>query len=353
MTQPSSPPPSGAVPDPAVPDHAVPDIVRAAHAELIVTDLDRARWFYVDLLGFVVTAADEDALYLRGFEEVNHHSLVLRRGREAAAARLAYRVRTPADLDRAEQYFGERGWRSERVPAGATRGIGAAVRAEDPLGLPVELFHHTDRTERLIQRYDLRRGAEIARIDHFNAMVPDVPAAFGHYEALGFRCSETIEDETTLYAAWMYRKPTVHDIAFTGGAGPRLHHVAFTVAEPLNIVRVCDILGSVRAEGHIERGPGRHGVSNAFYLYLRDPDGHRIEIYTGDYYTGDPDHETVRWSVHDDRRRDFWGGAVVPSWYAEGSAVLGLDGVAQPVHDLVSGPPEAGVGVVVGADGLG
>ncbi len=33
-----------------------PDIVRAAYAELVVTDLAEARQFYVDLLGFVVSA---------------------------------------------------------------------------------------------------------------------------------------------------------------------------------------------------------------------------------------------------------------------------------------------------------
>ena len=43
-----------------------PDIVRAAYAELVVTDLDRARWFWVDLLGFVVTRDDPGLLYLRG-----------------------------------------------------------------------------------------------------------------------------------------------------------------------------------------------------------------------------------------------------------------------------------------------
>ena len=25
-------------------------------------------------------------------------------------------------------------------------------------------------------------------------------------------------------------------------------------------------------------GPGRHGVSNAFYLYMRDPDGHLMQL---------------------------------------------------------------------------
>ena len=33
-----------------------PDIVRAAYAELVVTDLAEARRFWVDLLGFVVSA---------------------------------------------------------------------------------------------------------------------------------------------------------------------------------------------------------------------------------------------------------------------------------------------------------
>ena len=34
-----------------------PDIVRAAYAELVVTDLDESRRFWVDLLGFVVSSA--------------------------------------------------------------------------------------------------------------------------------------------------------------------------------------------------------------------------------------------------------------------------------------------------------
>ena len=89
----------------------------------------------------------------------------------------------------------------------------------------------------------------------------------------------------------------------------------------------------LRSEGLIERGPGRHGVSNAFYVYLRDPDGHRVEIYTSDYYTGDPGHPVLRWDVSDPRRRSFYGHAVVPSWYAEASTVLDLDGRARPVTD--------------------
>lgn len=326
-----------------------PDIVRAAYAELIVTDLAASRWFWVDMLGFHVSAETPQSVYLRGHDELTHHSLVLRVGQHAAAGAIAYRVRSPEDVERAYDFFAGRGCAVERRPAGATTGVGPAVRVEDPLGFTVEFFHSIDRAERLIQRYDLHRGAHIARLDHFNIVVPDVPAAYAHYESLGFGCSETIEDEHQMFAAWMYRKQTVHDVAFTSGAGPRLHHLGFSTHESHHVLTTCDLFGATEQQHHIERGPGRHGVSNAFYVYLRDPDGHRIEVYTSDYFTGDPDHETYRWSVHDDRRRDYWGNAVIPSWYAEATTMLGLDGRPQPIADIPASQSE----VRVGADGLG
>jgi 3,4-dihydroxyphenylacetate 2,3-dioxygenase len=333
----------------ATPDVPPPDIVRAAYAELYVTSLPEARRFWVDLLGFVVTEEASNALYLRGYDELTHHNLVLRAGAVAGCGALAYRVRSGEDLGRAEKFYAALGGRVRRLPAGYTRGVGETVRVEDPLGFTVEFFAAASHPERLQQRYDLRRGAEVARLDHFNISVPDVPAAYRYYSSLGFGLSETIEDSTTLYAAWMYRKQTVHDVAFTGGAGPRLHHLGFFAHEAHSVLRMCDILGSLSLESRIERGPGRHGVSNAFYVYLRDPDGHRLEIYTSDYYTGDPDHPVLRWSVRDPRRRDFWGNPVVPSWYSEASAVLDLDGKPRPVTEIAQ-PDEASVRV--GADGF-
>jgi catechol 2,3-dioxygenase len=329
-----------------------PDVIRSGYAELIVTDLAAARWFYVEVLGLIVTAEEPDALYLRAFEEYLHHSLVLRLGHTAALGRLAYRVRGQDQVAAAERYYRALGVDTRRVPAGATRGIGEAVRVNDPLGYAVEFFYDAEHTERFTQRYDLQRGNSLTRLDHFNIMVPDVQAAREYYAGLGFGVSETIEDEQdNLYAAWMHRKQTVHDIALTGGDGPRLHHIAFATAERHQILHTCDVLGALHKERHIERGPGRHGVSNAFYLYVRDPDGHRIEIYTTDYYTGDPDNPTVRWSVDDDRRRSFWGHSVVPSWYTEGSAVLDLDG--KPVALSAPHVREAErTGVIVGADGF-
>jgi 3,4-dihydroxyphenylacetate 2,3-dioxygenase len=332
-----------------VPEGGPPDIVRSAYAELIVTDLARARAFWVDLLGFVVSAEEPDALYLRGYEEFVHHSLILRTGPATACGRIGFRVRTPEDLDRAEHWYAARDCPTRRIPAGTTRGLGEAVRVRDPLGFTIELVHEMDKVERLVQRYDLRRGASISRIDHVNIAVPDVPAAYEYYAGLGFGLSETIEDaDGTLYAAWMFRKQTVHDVAFTLGAGPMLHHLGFAVPESHHILGLCDTIGALDLAHHIERGPGRHGVSNAFYVYLRDPDGHRVEIYTSDYFTGDPGHEPLRWNVRDERRRDFWANPVVPGWYLGSAPVLDLDGRPVPVVDQE--PTERTI--TVGADGF-
>jgi catechol 2,3-dioxygenase len=327
-----------------------PDVIRCAYAELIVSDLAASRAFYVNALGLVVTYEDDEAIYLRAFEEYLHHSLILRRGDVPALAVLAYRVRSASELEVAFEYFTRRGSRVERRAAGATRGIGEAIRIEDPLGFPIEFFYDAEHVERFTRRYDVQGASAIARLDHFNVVTPDVPTAVDYYEGLGFKVSEDIEDdEHTVYAAWMYRKSTVHDIALTGGDGPRLHHIAFATHERTQILHLCDHLGAIRQSDKIERGPGRHGVSNAFYLYLLDPDGHRIEIYTHDYYTGDPDNPLVTWDVHDNQRRDWWGSAVVPSWYANASPVLDLDGVPR---GIVRRTEASEADVTIGADGF-
>ncbi|AZN30548.1 3,4-dihydroxyphenylacetate 2,3-dioxygenase [Flaviflexus salsibiostraticola] len=330
------------------PDVPAPDILRCAYMELVVTDLAKSREFYVDILGLVVTEEDEDAIYLRSFEEFIHHNLVLRRGDEAAVAAFSYRVRSPEDVDRAEAYYQALGCETRR--GDFTKGIRNALRVVDPLGFPYEFFYEVDHVERLAWAYELQGAGALVRLDHFNQVYPDVPFGADYLADLGFRKTEQIADENDVtYAAWFARKSTVHDTALTGGSGPAMHHVAFATHEKHNILYICDKLGALRQSDKIERGPGRHGVSNAFYLYLRDPDGHRVEIYTQDYYTGDPDNPTVTWDVHDNQRRDWWGNPVVPSWYTDASRVLDLDGNLQPLQERTEAKE---IDVTIGADGF-
>lgn len=293
------------------------NIVRAAHGEFRVTDLERARTFYVDLLGFVETERTVDALYLRGLEERGHHSLVLRLGDAACAGHLGFRVESDDDLDRLERFCVEQGLRHRWLRPDEEPGQGRALRLQDPNGLPLEFFAAMQPAERMLQRFDLHRGAQVMRFDHFNCQVPDVNTAYEWYaRQLGFGCSEyTAGHADDLWAVWLQRKGNVHDLALMTGIGPRVHHLGFWVADTLSVLRACDVLAGAGWVESIERGPGRHGISNAFFLYLRDPDGNRIELYANDYQVADPDWEPIRWELDDPRRATFWGHAAPASWF--------------------------------------
>jgi catechol 2,3-dioxygenase len=308
------------------------DIVRAAWAELVVPDLAPVAEFYVDVLGLVVSEQTPDALYLRGWEERLHHSLVLRQGPVAGVRRLGFRVRSEDDLDALALDLGGRGCATTFVDA-EHPGTGRALHVTDPFGFPLAFFYEMSQLDTQLQRFHLQRGAPVARIDHFNLHSPDLDATFAFWKSLGFRCTEYISTDgpdERITGAWLTRKQTVHDVALTAGRGPRLHHLGFAVADTAGVMRACDQLASAGYAASIERGPGRHGVSNAFFVYLRDPAGHRIELYACDYYTGDPDHRPLRWSAADASCRSFWGARAPDRWYTESSVILGPDG--QPVE---------------------
>lgn len=301
------------------------DIIRAAHVELKVTDLARSRHWYVDLLGLNVTCEEPEALYLRGIEERCHHSLVLRKAERPAVSHISFRVGDGDGLERLERLHRESGLVTRAAAPAEEAGQGRAIRVQDPLGIPVEFYAEMDWAESLLQKFHLHRGPGLMRFDHFNCGVPDVAKAYDWYtRQLGFRCSEYTDTdegpESKLWAAWLFRKPNVHDLAFMNSEGPRLHHFAYWVENALSLIKACDILTAAGWSDSIERGPGRHGLSNAMFLYLRDPDGHRVELYTSDYLTADPDLPPIRWSVNDRRRQTFWGHAAPPSWFEELSA---------------------------------
>ena len=84
------------------------NIVRCSHVVLDVVNLNASREFYENTVGLHVEDRDDDAVYLRGSEEHQHHSLVLRKAKAAACNRLGFRVGNEGDLDKAASYFSEK-----------------------------------------------------------------------------------------------------------------------------------------------------------------------------------------------------------------------------------------------------
>ena len=294
------------------------NIVRLSHVELAVTDIAKSRAFYVDTLGLQVTEETKDVIYLRAMEERGHHCLVLRKAEKAEARDLGFKLYDAPDLEKAERHFKSKNLPVEYVDRPHQS---KTLRTRDLHGIPLEFYVSMDRLPPIHQKYALYKGVKPLRIDHFNCFSPDVDASVAFYNELGFRVTEYTEDDASkkLWAAWLHRKGGVHDMAFTNGRGPRLHHVAFWVPTPLNIIDLLDLMSTTGYLANIERGPGRHGISNAFFLYIRDPDGHRIEIYCSDYLTVDPDLEPLKWDLKDPQRQTLWGAPAPKSWFEEGS----------------------------------
>lgn len=297
------------------------NVLRTHHIEYCVTDLDRAQAFYVDAVGMTVTERDGQCLYLRGLEDRTHHNLILRQASEPGVAHVAFRVASEHDLDILAQYLGTLGvdvhWET-----GVERALGRVLRAQDPFGFPIEFFYQVEQVPWLLQRFDQYRGAEVMRLDHVNYISPRVEEAARWYQDhLGFQMSEytvSVENgQDRIWGAWLHRKQTSHDLAISNGKGPRFHHASFIASSKDQILAVADRLAALGYVDNIERGPGRHGTTNAFFLYLRDPDGNRIELFTGDYLLADPDWEPIRWDLEDPQRQTFWGSPAPKRWFDE------------------------------------
>jgi catechol 2,3-dioxygenase len=121
----------------------------------------------------------------------------------------------------------------------------------------------------------------------------------------------------------MYRKGTCLDLAVVQNDGPALHHFAYTVSESHNIFTACDVAGIRGYADSVERGPGRHGPGGMLFVYLRDPDGHRVELFNSHYQTIDIETEPVRWDAATLSTNVRWGLPAPHRWYFEATRFEG------------------------------
>ncbi len=310
------------------------DVTRLSHVVLTSRDLDATRHFYEAGLGLEVTGQDREILCLRSLEESSHHSLLFeRRPSEGPGVcrRIGYRVRDEDDVRRAHDHFAHLG----KHPRFVERPFqGLTVQVEDALGVPVEFCATMEQSPSRMQRFDLHAGARLSYLDHVQVTTPDVSSAYTWYSDLGFRLTEyTAMDGTDeLWGIWLKRKNNTQDVVFGTGRGPRLHHVAFHTPEVANVIHGVDVMASLGLAGTMDRSPGRHGIGNAFFVYFRDPDGHRVETFTSHYNFIDIDQEPRRWDLSDTRRSQLWGFPAPRKWFAEATEFDGLTPQA-PLRD--------------------
>lgn len=301
-----------------------PQIAHAGGINLGTPDLERSLGFYRDLLGMEVVAQSDGVAYLRGYQELVHHSLVLTQQEESRVNTYSFRVKRPEDVELFQQQLTELEVETIELAAGHETGRGTAIRFLLPGGEhPIELYYDIDKPlapeelrSKLPTNSSRRRGWGVRRLDHLN--VQTSPSTVNQAEkwlrdALGFKRREFAmipQAPETLMASWLSVTHQSHDIAI--GVNPeeatgRFHHVAFNIENYSDILRIADEIGDIDiAFGH---GPGKHGIGQAMYLYIHDPgSGHRIELYSGGYTIMDPDFPEIEWKAEELSYGQTWYG---------------------------------------------
>ena len=219
-------------------------VTRASHLVYTVRDLARSREFYTEVLGLVVSDEDRDTLYLRGVEERTHHSLVLKR--TDGAARMC--PRRPADLRRRRSRKGEVLLRKTRIASGVRRTRPISPARCTPLTSSAPDWNCALRcrgSSGWIRNSGscaaaARSGSTITR-----SRPPMSRKRRSFYTEFGFPDHGLHGVSASPIGVFLHTKDSQYDVVFIRRPGPALHHFAYIVNGINDIIRACDVAGTL------------------------------------------------------------------------------------------------------------
>lgn len=302
-----------------------PQVAQCGGINLGTPDLEKSLTFFRDTLGMEEVERYGNVSYLRCYQELGHHSLVLTEQAEAVVNAYSFRVHRPQDVELFHQQLTEQEIEVVEVPSGTEAGRGIAIRFLLPGGdHPFELYYDIDKPlapehmrSRLPSNSSKRRGLGARRIDPFN--IQTTPETINTAEQwvrdnLGFKRREFAylpDNPGTVMASRMLVTPQMHDLAIVANRMEKkaqLHHVAFNLQDFSDALTAADILKDLDVS--FSAGPGKDGIGQAMYLYVHDPaSDHRVELYAGGYLILDPDWEAIEW-----KKESFPDGL---TWYGD------------------------------------
>lgn len=298
-----------------------PGILRLSHAEVRVPDLQLATAYYAEVVGLVVTATEPGRTFLKGWDELQHHSLILTEEPTYGLNALAFKVIERNELDRLAERVAKAGidvaWHE---PGALNPASGTVVRFTAPSGHVVDLEHGQAQVGNGLTLLnpppapDGLKGMHPPRLDHIFLLAEDVDGTTAFFrDVLEFRLTEQIvADDGHQLTTFLERTHTPHDIAFLTGPNGGFHHLAYWVDEWNDLRTAADTCAYHGIE--IDAGPTRHGATRGCGLYFFDPAGNRNEVYTGGYWF-DPDDEPTTWTESEMGRAIFtYKGQVDPGF---------------------------------------
>src|SRR5919202_2305495 len=324
------------------------DVAHLGHTEILTPKPDESLWFFKEVLGMQEATRQDQSVYLRAFGDFDHNTLKLTEAKNAGLGHIGWRAVSPQALDRRVQALEESGYGKGWIDGDV--GHGPAYQFEDPDGHPMEVYYEVEKyrasegersaLKNQPQRYPAR-GVGVRRLDHMNVLSQEVTQDREFMEEyLGFKLRENVVlDDGTEAGAWISATPLAHDIAYTVDAtnsNGRLHHVAYWADTREEVLRAADIF--LENGIYIETGPSKHAVTQGFFLYVYEPGGNRVEVFSGGYLIFAPDWEPVTWTQAERAKGQAWGLRLPETFHTYGTPVVDPDVETKdvPVFDASS-----------------
>ena len=310
-------------------------VAHLGHIEISVTNFEKTLWFYTEVMGLALTGNDGERAYLRAWQDFDDHTLILKASNTSEVERVGWHVSTKESLNLFEKLLTEMNIEFNWVEGGTNRALGDAIHFRSPAGVPIELYWEKElfvtndpKLKSKLPSHPSKytaKGVSPRRFDHVNIMVNDVKKEQEWWtKLLGIHHRYYIQNkEDTRLGSWLSRTNIAHEIAFMRNANQnenRFHHLAYYLDSPDELIRAANIM----AENDIklEWGPGKHGTSGAQFIYVFDPSGHRVEIWTGGFLIFNPEWKAIEWSSDVGALGlEMWGSTPPESYFTYGTSL--------------------------------
>lgn len=281
-------------------------VIRLGYVHIRVTDIEEAKRHYTQTVGFRMVKDDGKTVYLKGWDEWDHHSVVLEEG-GVGVIKLGYKVNRAEDIEDIERKSQTFGVTTERMSKGENTDTSDGLRIILPTSHVVEVYH--DMTllgsdvgainPDVFPRDLIGIGAP--RIDHALLGGDNIATTekfftdvFDFYQVE--RLVPDLDHMDTPLASWLAGGNRGHDVALIQGDGydGKLHHFAFHLQDWNDILHAGQIMAM--DDVPIELGPSQHGITRGRTIYYFDPAGNRNEVFA-DGYVAQRDRPTTIWTA--------------------------------------------------------
>ena len=279
-------------------------VMRMGYVHVKVTDLEEAKQHYHGLMGLYQTHEADGKVYFKGWDEWDHHSVVLEEG-GVGVVKFGMKVERSEDLDVFERRAQTFGAPTARMSKGENYGVSDGIRCLLPNGHTIELYHDMEQIGLKVGTHNPDVfpthlvGIGAPALDHGLFAGDDVEGTERFFvDVLDFYPTERMiasyDEGAPLIATWLTAGNKSHDIAFLKGPDSKLHHIAFQLKDWYQVTNAADLL--VHNDVPIDLAPTRHGITRGETTYFFDPSGNRNETFAGGYVAY-PDRPTMTWTM--------------------------------------------------------